>query len=160
MLITPEEAAWKFNIGTDQAKEMLKVKTQKGIRHVVHLLHRRYWFDHMQLHRKRLNAQFYADHLVARTKFLYGSTGAWVYTTGKFTAAYPVANRLEAGDTLRRCKDNVGIPDRLRTDQAPEIIGKNTEFQAQSRMLHIDLTYTEPERWNQNNGAEKELGDL
>ena len=114
----------------------------------------------MQLHRKRLNAQFYADHLVARTKFLYGSTGTWVYTIVKFTAVYPVANRLEAGDTLRRYKENFGIPDRLRTDQAPEIMGKNTEFQPQAKRLHIDLTHTELERSNQNHGAEIEIGEF
>ena len=53
--IRPEEEYWKFNISIKKAKEMLRVKTQKGIRHVVHLLHHRYRVDHMQLKSKRLN---------------------------------------------------------------------------------------------------------
>ena len=152
--------AQKFNIGIDRAKETLKVTTQKVIRHAVQPLHRRYRVDHIQLNRKHLNAQFYADHLVARTKLLDRNTGAWVYTTGKFTAFYPVAKRLEAGDKLRRFADNVGIPDRLRTDQAQEIMGKNTEFQSQAKRLHIDITHTKSERSNQNHGADTELGEL
>ena len=97
---------------------------------------------------------------MARTKLLDRNTGAWVYTTGKFTAFYPVAKRLEAGDKLRRFADNVGIPDRLRTDQAQEIMGKNTEFQSQAKRLHIDITHTKSERSNQNHGADTELGEL
>ena len=85
--ITSEQVARKFNIGIDRAKETLKVTMQKVIRHAVHPLHRRYRVNHMQLNRKRLNAKFYAEHLVARTKSLDRNTGVWVYTTGKFTAS-------------------------------------------------------------------------
>ena len=37
----------------------------------------------------------------------------------------------EVVDTLRRFANDVGILDRLRSDLAPEITGKRTEFQAQ-----------------------------
>ena len=157
---TPEEVSRKFNIGIERAKETIKVTTQKGIRHAVHPLHRQYRVDHMQFNRKRLNGQFYCDHLEAKTKSLDGNTGAWIYTTGKFTAVYPVESRKEAGDTLRRFADDVGIPDRLRTDLAPELIGKNTEFQAQAKRLGIALTHSEAERSNQNHAAEREIGEL
>ena len=116
--------------------------------------------DHMQLNWKRLNAQFYIDHLVAKTTSLDGNTGAWVYTTGKFTTVYPCEKRSEAGDTLRRFANDVGIPDKLRSDLAPEITGKNTEFQAQVKLLRIDLTHSEKERSNQNHAAEGEIGHL
>ena len=158
--ITPEEVSRKFNIGIEKAKETLRVTTQRGIRHAVHPLHRRYRVDHMQLNRKRLNAQFYTDHLPAKTKSLDANTGAWVYTTGKFTAEYPCVKRDEAGDTLRRFSDDVGIPDRLRSDLASEITGKHTEFQAQVKRLRIDLTHSEKERSNQNHAAEGEIGHL
>ena len=158
--ITPEEVSRKFNIGIEKAKETLQVTTQRGIRHAVHPLHRRYRVDHMQLNRKRLNAQFYTDHLLAKTKSLDGNTGAWVYTTGKFTAVYPCEKRSEVGDTLRRFADDVGIPDRLKSDLAPEITGKHTEFQAQVKRLRIDMTYSEVERSNQNHAAEGEIGHL
>ena len=79
---------------------MLRVTTQKGIRHLVNPLHRRYIFDYMQLNRKRLNAQFYTDQLLAKTKSLEGNTGAWIYTTGNFTAAYPCTKRSKVGDAI------------------------------------------------------------
>ena len=46
-VITPEEMSWKFNIGIDKAKEMLKLTTQKGIGHAVHSLQRIYRVDNM-----------------------------------------------------------------------------------------------------------------
>ena len=119
----------------------------------MHPLHQRYRVDHMQFNQKRLNGQFYCDHLVAKTRSLNGNKGAWVYTTGSFTAIYIVKIRKEAGNTLRRSADDVGIPDRLRTDLAPELTRKNTEFQAQAKQLGIDVTHSETERSNQNHAA-------
>ena len=86
---SPEEVSRKFNIGIERAKETLKVTTQKCIIRAVHPLHRRYRVDHIQFNRKRLNRQLYCDHLVAKTKSFDGNTGAWLYTTGKFTVVYP-----------------------------------------------------------------------
>ena len=134
---TPEDVARKFGCGIVTAKETLRVTTQQGVRHAIHPLHRRYRVDNMQFNRQRLNSQFYVDHLIAKPKSLEGNTGAWVYTTSNFTAVYPVEKRSEAGDTLRRLSDDVGIPDRLRADLAGEITGNNTEFQKQVRKLHI-----------------------
>ena len=59
-----------------------------------------------------------------------------------------------------RFADDVGIPDCLRTDLAPELTGKNTEFQAQAKRLGIDVTHSETERSNQNHAAEREIGEL
>ena len=157
---SPEEVSRKFNIGIERAKETLKVTTQKGIRHAVHPLHRRYRFNHMQFNRKSLNEQFYCYHLVAKTKSLDSNTGAWLYTTGKFTLFYPCGSRREAGDTLRRFANNVGIPDQVRSDLAPELTGKNTEFQAQAKRLGIDVAHSESERSNQNHAADREIGEL
>ena len=136
------------------------VWTQKGIRHAVHPLHCRYRVDHMQFNRKRLNGQFYCDHLVAKSKSLDGNTGAWLYTTGKFTVVYPCGSRREAGDTLRRFADDVGIQDQVISNMAPELTGKNTELQDQAKRLGIDVTHSEAERSNQNHAAEQEIGEL
>ena len=38
----------------------------------------------MQLNRKRLNVQFYTEHLLAKNKSLEGNTGVWIYTNGNF----------------------------------------------------------------------------
>ena len=54
-------------------KDTLRLTTQKRIIHAVHPLHLRYRVDNMQLNRKRLNAQFYTDHLLAKYKSLKGT---------------------------------------------------------------------------------------
>ena len=122
-----EEVSLKFNIGIERTKETLKVTTQNGIRHAIHPLYHHYRSNHMQFNRKRLNRKFYCDHLVAKTKSLDINTGAWLYTTGEFTVVYPCGSRREAGDTPRRFADDVGIPDQVRRNLAPELTGKNTE---------------------------------
>ena len=42
---------------------------------------------------------------------------------------------------MQRFADDVGIPDLLRTDLALELMGKNTEFQAQARKLNVKVTH-------------------
>ena len=83
-----------------------------------------------------------------------------MYTTGEFTAVFPVASQQEARNTLRRFTYNVGIPDRLRTDLASKLPGKNTEFQAKAKRLHINLMHSETERSNQNHAAERKIEEL
>ena len=87
-VITPEEVYLKFNIGIDKAKKTLIVATWKGIRYAVHRFHRRYRVGYMKLNRKRINTQFYTDRLFSKTKSLEDNTGAWIYTTVKFTVVY------------------------------------------------------------------------
>ena len=51
-----------------------------------------------------------------------------VYTQGKFTRAIPMISRKDAGKSLIDFTDDVGIPERLITDGATELTGRNTEF--------------------------------
>ena len=86
--------------------------------------------------------------------------GAWLFTTGSFTAVYPFTSMKEAGDTLQRFADYVGILDRLRTDLALELTVKNTEFQAQARKLNVNIMHSEAEKYYQNHTAERDIGEL
>jgi transposase len=45
MALSIEEASSKFGVGLETAQQTLKVTTQKGIRHAVHPLSRRYRTD-------------------------------------------------------------------------------------------------------------------
>ena len=56
--------------------------------------------------------------------------------------------------------DDVDIPYILKSDLAPEITVKHTEFQAQVKLLGIDLIRSEVELSNQNIAAEGEIGHL
>ena len=68
---------------------------------------------------------------------------------------YLCTKRSEVGDTLLRFADDVRILNRLRSDLAPEIMGKHTEFQAQVKRLQIELT-----QFNQNHTMEGDIGHL
>ena len=54
-VITLDELSCTFNIGIKKVKCTLIIKTQKGIRYVVHPLYRRYIVNNMQFRRKCLN---------------------------------------------------------------------------------------------------------
>ena len=127
---------------------------------MVHTSHHRYIVDSIKLNRKCLDAQFYTNHLLAKTNSLERNTGSSIYSTGIFTVAYSCTNCLEIGDTLRRLSDDVGIPDRLRSDMAPEITVKHTEFQDQVKRLLIYLRHLEVECSSHNHAMEGDIGHL
>ena len=98
--------------------------------------------DHLHLYRTLLRGTWYADTLLSKVKSIRGNTCANVFTQGRFTKVVPMTARSDVGQSLVYFTDNVGIPDRLRTDLAPEIVGNNTEFQAQAKRLGIALTHS------------------
>jgi hypothetical protein len=100
------------------------------------------------------------DHLVSKTISLNGNKGAWVYTSGKFTAVYPVDSRTKVSQTLTDFADDVGIPGDLRADLAEELEGRHTNFQKEVKRLRIKMTYSEKGRSNQNHAAEFEIREL
>ena len=77
---------------------------------------------------EEVSQKFYTDHLLANTNYLEGNTGAWVYTNKKSTVAFSCTKPPEALYTLQLFTDDVGVLYRLKSDLAPEISGKYTEF--------------------------------
>ena len=57
------------------------------------------------------------------------------------------------------CND-VGIPEKLKSDRDPEFCGKNSEFLESAKRKGIDLTYAEPERKNQIVPIDVEIREL
>jgi hypothetical protein len=55
---------------------------------------------------------------------------------------------------------NVGTPEKLKSDRAPELIGRNSEFYTLARKKRIDLSYAEPERKNQIWPVDLEIREL
>ena len=159
-VITPERVSQVFGVGLNTAKQTIAVTTQKGIRRAIHPLNRRYRVDHLDLHRNRLGGQWYVDHFTAQKKSINQNTGAWVYSNGNMSKVYPVRSRSEVADTLSTMCNDIGIPDRLKMDRAPELVGKGTDFYKLARKRHIDLTYAEPERKNQISPVDVEIREL
>ncbi len=56
--------------------------------------------------------------------------------------------------------NNVGIPDSLLTDGAPEIVGPRTDLMKDIIRLKIKLKQSEVGQVNQNYAAEREIGEL
>ena len=158
--VSPEELARKWNIGLDTAKKTLQVTTQAGIRQAVHPLHRRHRVDHLALNRRRLHGRWFTDTLKSKVTSLNGNKYAEVYTNGKFTKVYPMAKRSQVGKTLTDMADDVGIPDNLTCDLAPELVGRHTEFMKEANRLKVRVRSSEAGRKNQNYAAESEIGTL
>ena len=128
--VTAETVARKFRCGLETAQRTLKTTTQRGVRHAVHPLHRRYRVDHLNLHRKRLRDVFYMDTLSFKVKSLAGFTCAQLITNGSFTRVYPMESKASANIAtvlLQEFIDDVGIPETLVCDFASEQTGKKTE---------------------------------
>ena len=158
--VTPENLARMWSIGLDTAKRTLQVTTQRGVRTAIHPLHRRYRVDHLHLNRRRLNGDWYSDTLFSRVISLQGNVCAQVFTNGNFTTVHPLSSKSRVAQALTEFSDDVGIPDSLMTDGAPELVGPKTEFMKEVNRLKIRMRRSEVGRSNQNYAAEREIGEL
>ena len=91
--------------------------------------------------------------LLVKTKLKQGNTCANVYTQGKFTKVTSMTSRVDAGKSLIKFTDDVGIPNMLITDAATEFTGKNTEFVKGAHCMCTLLHTTEQGHKNQNHAA-------
>jgi hypothetical protein len=155
-----ENLSRKWNIGLETAKRTLQVTTQRGIRTAVHPLHRRYRVDHLHLNRRRLNGDWFTDTLFSKVVSIHGNTCAQVFTNGSFTTVHPLDSKAKVALALTEFADDVGIPDSLLSDGAPEVVGPRTDFMKEVNRLKIRLKRSETGRSNQNYAAEREIGEL
>lgn len=155
--VTPEELARKFGCGIETAKRTLKTTTQRGVRHALHPLHRRYRVDHLDKMRRRLDKTFFTDTFYSKVKSADGNTCAQIFTNGKFTKVYPMPDHK--GKTLAEkvsaFTEDVGIPSELIMDQAPEQI--KGPMMEEARRLRIKIRWTEAGQHPQNYAAEQEI---
>jgi hypothetical protein len=136
------------------------VTIQKGVRTAIHPLHRRYRVDHLHLNRRQLNGDWYWDTLVfSKVTSLQGNVCAQVFTNGHYTSIHPLSSKSKVGQALTEFSDDVGIPDLLMTNGAPEIVGPGTEFMKEANRLKVRMRRSEVGRSNQNHAAEREIGE-
>ena len=147
----PEHVAAIFGVGLGTAKDILAVTTQKGIRHSVTPLTRRYRVDHIHLHHTYLNGHWTIDHMESKYKSIRGHTGSIVISNGNLVAVYPTQSKgdRESTESLRQFTEDIGIPANLKCDMAAAFVGRHTDFQRLVHKLGINLTYAEPHRHNQ-----------
>jgi hypothetical protein len=82
-------------------------------------------------------------------------------TNESFTTALPPLNsKAKVAYSLTEFADDVGIPDTLLSNGAPEVVGPKTDFMKEVDRLKIRLKCSETGRSNQNYAAEREIGGL
>ena len=161
-VFSPEHVASIFNCGIGTAKDILAATTQKGIRHSVMPLNRRYRVDHIHLNLPYLAGLWAMDHLESKYVSIRQHTGAIIFTNGSLVMVYPTKtkNDDDCTDSLRRLTEDVGIPAKLKSDMAATFKGQHTDFQALVRKLGINMTFAEPYRHNQIQSVDIAIRDI
>ncbi len=132
-----ENLSCKWNIGLETTKQTLQVTTQRGIKTAVHPLHRRYRADHLHLNRRRLNGDWFTDTLFSKVILIQGSMCAQVFNNGSFTTVHPLDSKAKVAQVLTNFADDVGIPNSLLSEGAPEIVKPRTNFMKEVNRLKI-----------------------
>ena len=91
---------------------------------------------------------------------IQGNNCAQVFTNGNFTTVYPLVLKGKVAQALTEFADDVGIPDTLLSDGAPEMVGTKTEFMKEVNRLKIRLKRSKVGQSNQNYAAEREIVKL
>jgi len=149
--ITADHLARTFRIGLNKAKYLIDATTQKGVRTSQFPMTRRYRVDHIHLHRRHLRGKWYIDWLQSGVKSVDQAKGAFVYSDGAYPEVYPKEDHKQgsAAESLRSFCDDVGIPQRLKSDLASEFVGRNSEFSKLAKKKDIALSYAEHGREHQ-----------
>ncbi len=141
-----EDLASSWGIGIETARKTLKSTTQKGMRHTLYPIERRFRTRQAQLRYSQMSGRhgrFYTDTFFANTPTLNGSTMAQLYINDlSFNKVYPMKAKSETVDTLRKFIQDVGIPHAIHSDDALELM--QGKFKQTCEEFGIGTTYTEP----------------
>ena len=92
------------------------------------------------LDKRRLRCKLFSDTLFSKTKSLKGNVCAQVFVTENFIRVYPMRSKGQAGEPFREFTDDVGAPNEIVVDQAPEQVGPNTEFRSVKNWIKYKKT--------------------
>jgi hypothetical protein len=90
-----------------------------------------------------LKGDWFTDTLFSKVESLQGNTCAQVFTNGVYTSVHPLSSKSRVAQALTEFTDDVGIPDNLTSDGAPEIVGRNTEFTKEVNRMKIRMRRAE-----------------
>ncbi len=99
--------------------------------------------------------EFFTDTWKSKVKSIRGHKYSQVYGNKfGFLKCYPMETNTQGhlGETLSVFIQDVGVVQKLHTDNAPEMVGRKTPFFKKARKEGIDLTSIEPERPDENYG--------
>ena len=116
--VSVKELSKMWGIGLSRAKATLEATTQEDIRLVILPLTPRYRTDLMSENLKRLRAKFYTDTLFMDET---STKCAQLYADGDgFVHVYPMQSKRQVGESLHQFLNDVGIMNKLCSDNAPE----------------------------------------
>ena len=159
--VTPELLSQRWGIGLDSAKQTIKVTTQKGVRHTLGPVERRFRTRQAQLRYKQLagrHGRFYTDTFFANTPSIGGRKMAQLYTNDiGFMKIYPMKLKSEVPESLLAFIHEVGIPSGIHSDDAKELT--QGKFKSLCSDYGIPSTSAEPySPWqNRAEGGIREL---
>ena len=130
---------------------MMISTTHRGILTVMHPINRRYRVYHLDLHTAILAGKYYSDWILAGTKSLSQNAGDFLFSDGTFAEVYlsEFKQKVTENMSLNDFCNNVGVSEKIKSDRAPELCRRNSEFLKYAKQKEIYLTYAEPERKNQ-----------
>jgi len=134
----------KWGIGLEKAKDTLRNTTQLNIRSALLPLTCRYRPDLLSQRLRWLNTRFYTDTMFSKIgTSLRGNTCAQIFTDGNGAVfAYPMRSKSEAGTQLLNLIQQVGIPNEMHRNGAPEMSG-DSHFNKVCWEYRIRSTFTE-----------------
>ena len=149
-LTTPEALSERWGLSISQAKLTLKATTRNLIRSSLMPMGRRYRGDRI-FHVNRIQGTFATDAMHMPGPSIHGDKYCQVYANKEyFAAAYPIAKKSQANETLEHFVRDYGAMDLLICDGAPEQIGRQSLFQKVLRKYDITNKVSEPQRFTQN----------
>jgi len=135
----------KWECSVETARATLEATTQMNIRSAVAPLTRRYRTDLLSMNLRRLNCKFFTDTLFSKSVSIVGNTCAQLYyDPNGYMYVYPMIAKREAGESLDRFVNDVGIPNELVYDGAGEQVGRKSQFDKSIRHYKINKHTIEP----------------
>jgi hypothetical protein len=121
--VTPKDLASRWHITIEQADKTLKCTTQHAVRNIYAPSERKVRLKAPWLNFPSLRSDIYVDSMFSLVPALHGYTGGSVYTNGDgYDRFYPWTRKAEHPDTLMQFINDVGVPQTLISDNAPEEI--------------------------------------
>ena len=156
--LTPEYLSQIWQCGLEMARRTIEATTCKHYRHTSKGMTKRFkpTRDLTRYRQIKVPAgEFYSDTMISKIKSIRGHTCAQIYGNKfGFIKAYPMEthDKDHVGDSLTLMIQDVGVMQKLHTDNAPEMVGRRTPFFRRARKEGINLTSIEPLRPDENYG--------
>ena len=127
-VITPEILSKRWGISLPAATRTLRVTTQAGVRNVLVSSERKVRKKAPWLKFPSIKGKFYTDSMFSNVKSLHGETGGSMFTNGHgFDLFYPWKKKSEHPDKLMQFIHDVGVPQVMISDGAPELTDGRTK---------------------------------